>query len=320
MDIYSYVNSKTIGDYLRSINYPCSTREAAWLVYHCYSIPLEEKHEAWKKIIREMPNQPVKEEGDKGIHSLIYETLTMDERLHELFEKQEVGAVYSARFYCKGDYCWCEDPDRLYGSLDECWKTIDEDQDLGIETVQIKKITITTGQTIIASFSPKRILMDIYSTDAKLAVTYPEFDDLCLYFPVPFQKGDIVIEKENFGPPKMGCCTGPFVLDGVLFWEKVRTTHLDDSDMTAWGYFQDENGNIYHETMYNYMDLEYYEGPFKGTSRFLLALSNFLKGKIGLDLLLNAYSKSIFDELAAPENHNLGRFTDEGLKLAGITL
>ena len=46
MDICTYVNSRDIGDYLRKINYEFTSKEAAWLIWQCISISLEEKHNA----------------------------------------------------------------------------------------------------------------------------------------------------------------------------------------------------------------------------------------------------------------------------------
>lgn len=46
MDICSFVNSKAIGEYLREIKYEFNTIEAAWLIFQCRSISVEERHQA----------------------------------------------------------------------------------------------------------------------------------------------------------------------------------------------------------------------------------------------------------------------------------
>ncbi len=67
----------------------------------------------------------------------------------------------------------------------------------------------------------------------------------------------------------------------------------DSSDMTAYGYFQDDRygckGQIYWECMHDYVSLEYYRGSFKGRKRILKAVGNFLKGELDLGHVLNAY-------------------------------
>ena len=65
------------------------------------------------------------------------------------------------------------------------------------------------------------------------------FEGLFFVFPTPFQKGDIVWE-----PNTQGYCKGPFVLTGVS-GEAEASGHRrggDNSDMTAWGYFQMKAG------------------------------------------------------------------------------
>lgn len=68
--------------------------------------------------------------------------------------------------------------------------------------------------------------------------------------------------------------------------------------MNAWGYFQEEDGRIFTEVMFNYMDLELYEGPLTGKIRLLKALSEYEKGNIDIILLLSTYRKIIIDEFA----------------------
>jgi hypothetical protein len=81
-------------------------------------------------------------------------------------------------------------------------------------------------------------------------------------FPTPFKKGDIVwvpsVENRiNWN------CDGGFVLRGISTWEPsdFMKKSGDNSDMNGFGYFVNPNGTIYHEVMFNYMDLEFYPAP-----------------------------------------------------------
>lgn len=56
MDIYKFVVSNSIRNYLKRINYKFSTQEAAFLVWYCETATLEEKFGAWEEIINTMPN------------------------------------------------------------------------------------------------------------------------------------------------------------------------------------------------------------------------------------------------------------------------
>ena len=132
-------------------------------------------------------------------------------------------------------------------------------------------------------------------------------------FPTPFQKGDIVWEPESEED-----CKGRFVLTDICstcFSESIERCK-DVSDMNTRGYFQSDDGDIFDESMWNYMDLEYYRGKFTGKRRILKALSNYVKGKIDISLMLKAYRKIITDEYAAAAMPNI--YTEEGMILAGL--
>ncbi len=64
MDIYKFVVSNSIRNYLKRINYKFSTQEAAFLVWYCETATLEEKFGAWEEIINTMPNCSMQERID----------------------------------------------------------------------------------------------------------------------------------------------------------------------------------------------------------------------------------------------------------------
>lgn len=87
--------------------------------------------------------------------------------------------------------------------------------------------------------------------------------------------------------------------------------------MTAYGYFLNEKGEVFYECMHDYFSLDYYPEKLEGEQRILAALSNYLKGEISINLLMNAYHIILSEEKIATQRKYLG-ITDEGLKLAGI--
>ena len=112
-------------------------------------------------------------------------------------------------------------------------------------------------------------------------------------------------------------------MDSITPWqtelnERIQNTiHGDSSDMLVWGFFQDPDGRIYHECEFNYMDYEYYKGQFNGPRRLLIALSNFVKGNIRVELLLTAYRKVIMDEVCDDVMLH-SWYSKEELSLAGL--
>lgn len=68
--------------------------------------------------------------------------------------------------------------------------------------------------------------------------------------------------------------------------------------MNAWGYWQEESGEIMDDVMWNYMDLEYYRDELSGKRRILKALSSFMKDEIDIGLYSRAYSTILNEEYA----------------------
>ena len=330
MDICTYVNSRDIGDYLRKINYEFTSKEAAWLIWQCFSISLEEKHNAWEQLMLELPDYDLGEKFEylpnNSLYELIRRNIKNDEKLYELFKKKETGAVYQYRFYCPNDSSWCEDYEGIYASLEECWTEIEEDMNLGIEVIDIRKRYISSNKTIEVRFTPNKTIMNIYSynvEDEDLATMEGNFDEMWFDFPVPFEKGDILVPVHKPGPNYRWSESGPVVMDGITPWqtelnERIQNKiHGDSSDMLVWGFFQDPDGRIYHECEFNYMDYEYYKGQFNGPRRLLIALSNFVKGNIRVELLLTAYRKVIMDEVCDDVMLH-SWYSKEELSLAGL--
>lgn len=332
MDIYRFINSNAIREHLKQIDYQFNSLEAAWLIYQCMGMTMEEKHAAWEKLIAEMPDCEVEDRRgcsySGSLHEMLRKYIQIQKKTYELFINPESTAVYQYKFYCKNDCGWCEDYTEVFATEQECWDEIEEDLDLGIERICIQKRYIGKRNTLITvDFNESKQVMDVYAvrlhTDEECKVL-EAFEDQWFVFPVPFEKGDIVYQKRLPGPWGDVAESGAFVLKGVVSWDsekdknKFIEEHGDNSDMNAWGYFQDPDGRIFYEVMHNYMDLEYYDQPLEGRMRLFKAISNFMKGEIGLDMLLTAYRKVIVDEFADDVMlHHW--YADYVLELAGLS-
>ena len=135
--------------------------------------------------------------------------------------------------------------------------------------------------------------------------------------PTPFKNGDIIAGKYT----SPGICRGPMVLKcSASEWynKKGRKGH-DIGDMWMNGYFQDpDTGCIYNETSNdNYMDFEYLSpDSLTGKQRILIALSNYLKGRIDISLMLKAYHLILLEE--AVKDSKPWNITAKALELAGL--
>lgn len=105
------------------------------------------------------------------------------------------------------------------------------------------------------------------------------FEGMWFSFPVPFVKGDIVVRfDKNDGNIYWGE-EGPMVMEGNVFLNDLHkeAPNGDSTDMIAWGYFLDEDGNTFSEVAWNYMDLEYYCNANDHRYDTLMKISECLK-------------------------------------------
>ena len=333
MDIYSFVNSKDIREHLRKMDYRFDSLETAWLIYQCRHISYEEQKVAWTELIHTMPDCEVPKRsncrGWNSIHAMLQEYMdTYDKIIAEFYnDDPEEKYVYMYSYLYKRDKRWTEEFDTIYGSLEECLKAYKEDVDDLDETYSPDETGVLCYQLCKKSLrNPKLEFVLEYDGKGKLVevVTYypkkEEYEDILDYsfgglwfnFPTPFQKGDIVWQPKH-EDNIVWLCDGGFVLLGLETWEPWERVveEGDNSDMVGFGYFVADNGEVYYEVMHNYMDLEYYNGPYKDNERILPAVSRCVKGEIGLDFLLSIHRRLLLDRQIA-ELH-LGNWVSNGL-------
>ena len=325
MDLYSFINSDAIANHLREIRYCFSSKEAAWLIYQCKKITLQEKHAAWEWLIENMPDCELEERMNclhwDSLHDVIRQYINIENKYLDEFSKNEPNAAYQYRLFGSEDTEW-QEYDHIKSSVDECWKGILSDyEENEFEIVEIKKTYIDTGKRVWATFDSHKNVLEIDTylhTKEETDVMAESFDGFWFAFLVPFKVGDILIRKSRRYPGEGEV----LVLSSMSTWddqfvERMLDGNGDTTDMTALGYFQDEDGCVFEDVAFDYMDLDYYQGPFDGNKRLLVAISNFLKGEISLELVLTAYRKIILDEFSKDIRLN-GWFTNEGMELAGL--
>ena len=330
MDTYSFINSKAISDYLREIKYEFNTKEVAWLIYQCNSISIHKKFEAWNQLIKDMPDCKIEmysnSESCESLHHFLKQYMAGIEKQYELFEKSESNSFYLLDYgeyekdECVASYM------EYYKNLEDCWNDVSESKKVfDVGHIIIEKIYASENDKHISvKFEGNGELMSIESNmlDEYDEMINSSFEGMWFDFPVPFNKGDILYQKCN---PILGVesFVKPFVLIGITPWEeeknmlkKIKNGEYN-SYKNAWGYFQNYDGTICMDTMWNYMNLEYYEGPFEGGKSLLIALSNYIKDEISLELLLTTHRKCIIDEFES-DIMLRSRYTNKDLELAGL--
>ena len=99
MDITRFINSRDIREHLKNIGYEFTSLEAAWLIWQCKNITLAEKHDAWRELIRTMPDMKIEKRRLTrewaSLHDFLEKTIAFENRLIEVFHTKEDKAIYT---------------------------------------------------------------------------------------------------------------------------------------------------------------------------------------------------------------------------------
>ena len=280
MDIFRFINSRDIREYLQSQNYPFTSLEAAWLIYQCRCATIKEKHEAWQELIQTMPDCAVAERPHTALHESLHqflkEYIRTENEILDWFFRDEKDAIYNCEFW---EYAmWCPGGE-YFDSFQKCLKAY-TDRRLGKMTFKITKQILNSDQCTYVIFSADNEPLTFDTS------WYPEGGDEILYgvlgglefdFPTPFTKGDILCESEVY-EMNPSLRADLFVITDLPACSK-NESYRDGCRMKVWGFFLKYDGTLQYEDMYNYMNLEYFRGEFSGKRRGLKASTVIWKGK-----------------------------------------
>ena len=301
MEMTDFLNSGDIAEHWRRIGFFCTPLQSAYLVWHNRTKTLAEKHAAWREIIQSMPDCPVAEGHRKtnmglsdalagSLHEFLRAFISLRENLIKRFYQKSDHAVYRYRVLYEGDEDWSRDS-WLYDSADDCFDDISVDEKLvpSILYVQLTKQWIGSDRaiTLFARADQTILQLDADGLSEAEADLLRAFEWMWLY----------------------------------AWADRLLCRHRecgDETDMTAHGYFQNEDGSVYYECMHHYLDLEYDREKPQGMRRVLTAFSSFERGEIDGELLSIAYHVLLEEERLRREREKLSCFTDEGLRLAGL--
>lgn len=331
MDIYDFMDSKTVGGYCREIGHRFTAVQEAYLINKSFRHTLNEKRQAFRYIIEHMPDEETNsyvfsmdkgEAGRVGIHWLLSRYMEIQDKYLEEFFRNGEHPVYEYRIYHTGEEYR---EDGYFHKIDDVFSAIDSADFFHEDEAQIRVYKYRTdgsGKSIAVFFNRKKEVMDIdmegawEMSEEEQDIVYG-INGVCFVCPVPFKKGDIVYAPFQGGEP--------FVLEHVWYEgleedyvaKYSASRHCCSADMVAYGHFQPLDGGIYYECMHDYLGLEYYTGPLEGKKRSLKAVSNYLKGEINLTLALNAYYLIMGEEEVRMHRKRMN-ITDEGMRLAGL--
>lgn len=328
-DDYNLINSRAIADYCRSIKHKFNTEELAVLVYRNQRMSLEEKIAKYNDLIKNYHDMEVIERINckhySSVKTMIKDEIQRIKILNKKLIQDDENSIYTWTEFNKSTqkYEHSGDIEHIFKTYKEAFKNIMEyikEYDDTISFRITKKYFDKRKEKIYADYNvenKKAILVDISENNK----TFLDINQIFLNIPTPFKKGDILISN-NSPLCSYGESNDIFVLEYLCTWRKNLSRYLadgnyDSSDMIGYGYFfiNDDTTEFVRDHKWNYDSFEYYDGELTGRDRILKDISSFVKGKIELELFIHAY-----DVYKTEFKNNMPNFyTDEGLKLAGMT-
>ena len=334
MDIYSYLNSKTVADYCRSIGHQFNAYESAFIINDCKHISFEKKIELMQEIMNTMPD--VKRErlkmyfGSDSFFHALKETYIHDDFLHAyeyLIHAEKYGLLCQFGYYYGGISDDYTEP-YIYSSYERALEALKKDAaERGSDERFGMWITARKPDSDLYITGYLNEDFEVCSVDHNSADSEDLFDSFWAYIPTPFKNGDILIPTAEYRGH------GPMVLNGICYadkdekWLENAKAKYDSSDMTAYGYWFGKDGYLYDECVHDYHNLEYFTGEFCTCNchiynsykdyRLLKAVSSSMKGEIPTHMLLVA-SDSIRREREYRQSFPFWDYTEETYRKAGI--
>ena len=293
MQINDFIESRDIADYWEKIGYKPSPTGCAYLVWQSHLQPVDKKIAVWEEILQNFTDcallpsdSPMRSSFPKKYADSLHVFLLAYIALH----KQIL-----ADFYRDGDDAAYYDSD---GNLDAGpYHTSAECIGYALQWISPPHCTRAAAskrwfggeKSITLSIRADGAVMEINAvglteSEEKLWNT---FDGMHFDSPVPFQKGDIVASKYSPYAWDEGNEV-PFVLHRIAGTQD-GDPHADLDNlfcMGAYGYFADGYGGVQCDQIENYLALEYYRGELTTTHQILQVYSDYEKGEIDKEALL----------------------------------
>jgi hypothetical protein len=295
--------------------------ESAFIVYMARGYTLKEKQEVYREIIRTMPDMEIAKRSNcpyySSLHEFLQQYMEVENKLLEIFRRDSDKAVYRYEIYCEEQKFRPMEEHTIFSTIASATAEMNESRkwfehsepttyyEGALQGFGVAKRWLDTDESIGVMLSTENEVLRVYNNDSgeltkKESVIFDSLDGFWAEIPTPFKKGDFLISSDpwTMRPLPLGISNSePFVLNRICYWDlcdkdlKYHRESADSSDMTAYGYWVDSNGDIYYECTHNYHDLRYFHGELDDNRRILKAISSHAKGELGYEVLLNAHFK-----------------------------
>ena len=326
MNIYRFIQSKSIREYLEKSNHTFSSLEMAYIIWQCPDATLAERFDAWQEIIDIMPDSPLPDNMElqemEGVHEFLKQYMKLQQEFLDEFNREEDGVYFYRYIYRElpdktwpWQYITMENFEHAFLSLSECKRAIQEDIDYELPLLSGINFSVPPGrceeeetvkivvqrQMVSAYFEITAFLnesLEILAFDVPQKYLEPKgkkqmnaFKKMYFDIPIPFETGDIVYAEMSYPNLMSREEPCPVVFDSISGDEKRCFIYSVDSNSPT--------GNFSRDEIKNYLALEYYKDELNGLERFLKAVSSFLKGKLDVEKLIQTWIVLSFDQMMA---------------------
>ena len=278
MNIYPYFNSKDVAEYLEKIDFHLTAVEMARIIEYCDHINLEEKHEAFRLLIKEFPDAMItilgtseKKEEEILLSTFLNDYIATENKLTQAFDVKEENCIYS----CTASDIKNPPVDFLIDYT--TWEGIQKEQKelIGVHPyVFLSKFNFVTKETTWLCFDKSEKIVSVENRSLRKFYSPLSFVHTERKIPLPFEKGDLVCDVGDASDP-------------IVF--------LDAGIDTIFGYTLINGCFGKAECFTLPIELEYYREEPKGLDRVLKIASDFERGKIELSEFANQYHKILLE-------------------------
>lgn len=223
MNYYRFLDSRDIRNHLENMEYPLSTPEAAYLVWQCRRVTLEEKFAAWEEIIETIPdssfagyrhfNFKTKQREPAPVYSLhnfLRQYIQRQKELLDVFTKEGDGTYALEKRegpWMGGEINDWFSSEGRYGRYGDVMEDMEMEKGWGcFNRMRVQKIT-NCGSMRTKTSMPNILTLDydmdarplrfVYRDDFRHRAQHPDeleklFSKLEVRIPVPFRRGDIL--------------------------------------------------------------------------------------------------------------------------------
>lgn len=295
MNILDFINSNTVREYLKSINYKPDSLTTAFIVWQSKSHTLAEKEKAFEWIIENMPDMPIPAHENhaerESLHEFLEEYMWTLSEYIKRFQADVEDAIYDFWVYYKEPKnAWVYD-ETVYSSYKDVFDAIlhsfNENYDEYPDSPRPVRFNIRRISHDIGDYLYLTPNLEAYKFSADPIMSDEDyetlnlFENLCLPIPHPFKKGDVIRE-----------CAGKYALPTYYNDTLVVTDYMSEEeikekyntlcmhDYTLYGICSDGEGGTYEDSIDHYLNAELIEpGEVLIKDCVLLKKSRELKGE-----------------------------------------